>query len=226
MNLSRTLYGRTLTLGREGKPSRHCVSARNTAAPNQEDPEMSTETEAETGTTQMNIETFIKRHGITFSCVEAPDNPHWTGAKQDGTAHWYYTLKVGGREMSGHYSKSSGLRRWRQSSWNGYKRPAGWKKGERASMPWNPSRCDREAFMAWTEPEPPTASEVLDCLAMDASGVESTGSFESWAEDLGMDTDSRSAEASYRATVAQTDKLRKLLGSMDFRVLIENVERL
>lgn len=56
----------------------------------------------------------------------------------------------------------------------------------------------------------PTAADVLDCLLSDASGAEQ--SFEDWAADLGCDPDSRKAEATYRAVIAQTAKLRRLLG--------------
>lgn len=56
----------------------------------------------------------------------------------------------------------------------------------------------------------PTASDVLDCLAMDASGEQSD--FESWAADYGYDTDSRKAEATFKAVQTQTIRLQKFLG--------------
>lgn len=58
----------------------------------------------------------------------------------------------------------------------------------------------------------PTARDVLESLASDASTVEHSEGFEDWADSLGYDTDSRSAERSYRATVRQTERLRKFLG--------------
>lgn len=177
----------------------------------------------------MNIESFIKRHGIGFTYKSAPENPHWSGKDMDGTAHYFYTFDIGGgkRKLQGYYSKGPGLRVWKQSSWNGYKRPTGWAKGERTPMPFGrQSQYDREAYLAWSEPEPPNAAEVLDCLASDASGIVCCSSFEEWASEYGMDPDSRSAETTYRATLANTDKLRKFLGSEDFRVLLEDIERL
>jgi hypothetical protein len=74
--------------------------------------------------------------------------------------------------------------------------------------------------------EPPTAADVLDCLASDASGVEDD--FETWAENFGHDTDSRKAERIYNAVKAQTEQLRILLRRSDacFNELVNEIERL
>lgn len=56
----------------------------------------------------------------------------------------------------------------------------------------------------------PTAAEVLDCLRSDAWGADEL--FETWANDLGFDPDSRSAEKIYNAVRRQTAKLSKFLG--------------
>jgi hypothetical protein len=58
----------------------------------------------------------------------------------------------------------------------------------------------------------PTLDDVMGCLAMDASSVDNARNFEDWAAELGYDTDSRKAEATYRACVDQVAKLRNLLG--------------
>lgn len=64
---------------------------------------------------------------------------------------------------------------------------------------------------AWTTV--PTAADVLYSLLSDASGIDNAaGSFEDWAGEYGYDTDSRKAEAAYQATLAQTQRLRALLG--------------
>lgn len=57
------------------------------------------------------------------------------------------------------------------------------------------------------EPQP---EAVLDCLISDAAGVDQ--SFEDWARDLGMDPDSRKAEASYKACQASAAQLKTFLG--------------
>lgn len=68
---------------------------------------------------------------------------------------------------------------------------------------------------------PPTTAEVLETLAMDAFSVEDAASFEVWADDHGYDTDSRKAEATYRAVKEQTEGLRYLLGDEAFAKLME-----
>lgn len=74
--------------------------------------------------------------------------------------------------------------------------------------------------------EPPTATDVLDCLALDASSVENASSFEEWAEEFGYDTDSRKAEKTYVICKDQALQLRDLLGAEAFEELLWNVERL
>jgi len=76
--------------------------------------------------------------------------------------------------------------------------------------------------MGWTHA--PSLSDVLDCLASDAYGMESP--FESWAEDYGFDPDSRKAERIYKICQRQTIKLKSLLGDSAFEQLIYGVERL
>lgn len=44
----------------------------------------------------------------------------------------------------------------------------------------------------------PTVHEVIECLRADASSVEGADGFEEWARDLGMSSDLRDAEKSYR----------------------------
>ena len=70
-------------------------------------------------------------------------------------------------------------------------------------------------FYSSTEP---TLADVLECVAMDASGADQT--FEDWASGYGYDPDSRSAERTWKACVMQTAKLRRLLGS-DFDTITQ-----
>jgi hypothetical protein len=74
----------------------------------------------------------------------------------------------------------------------------------------------------WAHTKPPTAADVLDCLASDASGADE--SFEDWAANYGYDTDSRKAERTYNAVRKQTARLRQFLGDK-YEPLLE-VERL
>lgn len=71
----------------------------------------------------------------------------------------------------------------------------------------------------------PKLSNVIDSLAMDCSSVEDASNFEDWCSIFGYDTDSRRAESTYRAILAEREKLRLFLGEVEYRNLLFNVER-
>lgn len=66
----------------------------------------------------------------------------------------------------------------------------------------------------------PTCADVLGCLASDCQGF-SSYSFEDWASELGMDTDSRKAEKTYKAIGKQYDALLRVLRGDLFNELLE-----
>ncbi len=72
----------------------------------------------------------------------------------------------------------------------------------------------------------PAAEDVLDCLASDWSSYDNARDFAAWASDLGYDTDSRKAEAIWRAVCRQAHQLERFLGAALVRELAYNVERL
>lgn len=57
----------------------------------------------------------------------------------------------------------------------------------------------------------PELADVIASLVMDASVIDAS-TFEEWARDLGYDTDSRKAEATYRACLETALKLRNGVG--------------
>lgn len=63
----------------------------------------------------------------------------------------------------------------------------------------------------------PVASDVLSCLVFDAQTVKSRQSFEEsfeeWCQELGYDSDSRKAEATYNIIKRQTARLVAFLGA-------------
>lgn len=61
--------------------------------------------------------------------------------------------------------------------------------------------------------QPPTAADVLECLALDASSYENARSFEDWCAEYGYDTDSRKAERTYRAVKRGAERLERWLGN-------------
>jgi hypothetical protein len=58
----------------------------------------------------------------------------------------------------------------------------------------------------------PQAKAVLECLFLDASGIDSARDFSDWCFEYGYDTDSRRAERIYKACQSTAVRLRKLLG--------------
>ena len=72
----------------------------------------------------------------------------------------------------------------------------------------------------------PSAEDVLDCLASDASGVDNASSFEDWCGEYGYDTDSRKAERIFKVCERQAAKLRNFLGQDDYEALLWHTERL
>lgn len=72
----------------------------------------------------------------------------------------------------------------------------------------------------------PTVEDVLDCLASDAAGYGDTETFEDWAAEYGYDTDSRSAEKTFRAVKRQSEQLKRFLGEDVYDLLLYKTERL
>jgi len=61
---------------------------------------------------------------------------------------------------------------------------------------------------------PPTAQTVLECLLSDADTVYYANGFEDWADTLGYDPDSRTAERTYLSARKLTTKLETFLAGL------------
>lgn len=72
-------------------------------------------------------------------------------------------------------------------------------------------------------PITPDVCSVMHCLVLDADVIDA-GGFENWAADHGYDTDSRKAEATYRACLDTALKLRTGLGSDTLSALREALQ--
>ncbi len=64
----------------------------------------------------------------------------------------------------------------------------------------------------------PKLVDVMECLAMDASGVENT-TYRQWCDDLGMAPDSIKNLNTYNAIVKNNDTLKQLLGDVWYEFL-------
>jgi hypothetical protein len=81
-------------------------------------------------------------------------------------------------------------------------------------------------YMGSARTEEPDAEAVLDCLALDASGLDSASSFEDWCAGYGYDTDSRKAERTYRDIKRLAGKLKAFLGDEAYEELLYETEGL
>lgn len=84
-------------------------------------------------------------------------------------------------------------------------------------------RCeDRTMTVAFSQgsahTQEPTVSDVLECLAMDASSA--LDKFEDWCDNCGYDTDSRKAYRTWEAVVKQSDDLVALLEQETYDALL------
>lgn len=74
--------------------------------------------------------------------------------------------------------------------------------------------------------KPPTAADVLSCLASDCVTIDNTDNFEEWAHDLGYDPDSRRAEHTYKVCKTQSGRLQRFLGADAYHTLLWDTEPL
>lgn len=82
-----------------------------------------------------------------------------------------------------------------------------------------------EALTHYTEPEPPTARDVLYCLVSDALSWENARTFEDFAGEFGYSPDSRRAEKIYNACGETSKALRFFLPSgVDLSDLLEALD--
>ncbi len=75
------------------------------------------------------------------------------------------------------------------------------------------------------EGKEPDIKDVLDCLASDAAGYENCPTFEEWASNYGLNTDSREAEKTFQAVKRESKSLAHLLGDA-YSTLLWDIERL
>ena len=117
---------------------------------------------------------------------------------------WRITLRCEGREMGLDYYTGAGLVDWK-TPWKGPPRTVEQRE-----------YCDRAPNCK--RPRLPTLGDVLSCLHLDASALDTD--FESWAGDLGYNSDSRKALAIFLECQKQGKELRKLLGA-DWREFMD-----
>lgn len=76
----------------------------------------------------------------------------------------------------------------------------------------------------------PEADDILNCFALDSSGIENNSTFDDWADEYGYNEDHDpgfyNAQTIYRACVTQAAKVKRWLGQEKYEELLWNVEGL
>jgi len=152
-------------------------------------------------TDTVKIVDFTASNRISMTAERVDSNPHFMDS--DNMDHWkcVFTRKVMPEE-----------------------RPNMTTNGRAALQPKTVAKMTTYFSMGYghngTEPD---AASVLDCLASDASSVDQN-TFETWAGDMGYDSDSRKAEKIYKACEHGARRLKKFLGEDMYETLLYNTE--
>jgi hypothetical protein len=170
----------------------------------------------------------IEGLGLTYSARFVPQSQSRNKDEKDPCLNWVVTLGRGRQQIETDYMQGiAHLPGYCHSSANklieaeaihraaetGKWNPKHDKAGLRAGASW--------AQMSLEKPIPvPALDAVLYCLVMDANVLNSAG-FEDWASEYGYDTDSRSAEATYRGCLEIALKLQAMLGAAGMAKLAE-----
>lgn len=173
---------------------------------------MKTETTAET------IEAVAADLGLTMEAKFIPWSKSRNAGEKPHSLNWLVTIKRNGRDvLTTDYMAGSGhCPSYQQGNSNACRAMAIDAECETGyahridSM--NPRRTNEQIM--------PKFADVLHSLASD-SDVLDCGGFEEWAENYGMDTDSRKAEATYRACLEIALKLRAGIGEQGLATLRE-----
>jgi len=151
------------------------------------------------------IEEFMTANRITVESVFIPWSRSRNKGEKQPSLNWKVTIKKDGRHvLTTDYSAGMG----HAPSYKHFVSIA-----VMTSV-----KLECEHGKAAGKPILPDACDVLYSLASDASVLDYS-EFENWASDFGYDTDSRKAEAIYRACLDTALKLRNGLGDAGLRAL-------
>lgn len=74
--------------------------------------------------------------------------------------------------------------------------------------------------------EDPTAEDVLNCLAMDASSAENCPTLEDFFDEFGYEIDDPTTSRTWRIIQREAKKLKAFLGTAPYNTLLWDIERL
>lgn len=152
------------------------------------------------------LEQWASSTGLAFTFTNVPPLPEGLGLRvpkmwqSKDSIHWDVRCKYEGTGFSSRFSTGKGLRDLRLRSYFSGTEP--WSgRGIAPGREFPP----RRGTIAWQElldriPEsPPGVGCVLDCWLSDFYTLQDCRTFESWAREFGLSTDSREAEWCYES---------------------------
>lgn len=163
------------------------------------------------------LDTFIASLGIEYEAVFIPQSLSRNADSDHKSLNWRvslskgaYTFRTNYTQGIGHvpgycHSRSSYEARRLQDAQNA--------ASEKGTYPANASLTKSAKLPA------PGIRDVLHSLVIDAEGA--FESFEDWCSNRGYDTDSRKAEATYRACQVEAQALARLMSGADLNKLRE-----
>lgn len=179
-------------------------------------------------TPQENIERTAAELGLTMETVFVPFSQSRNKSDKHPSLNWKVTILRNGREvLTTDYMAGSGNCPGYPNRYLGKMTVA-----EKAvvdaecetGMPCYFSNERQEAIPSYrATPILPEFADVLYSLASEASAID-YATFEEWASDYGYDTDSRSAEKTYRACLEIALKLRSAIGDDGLAKLRESCQ--
>lgn len=166
-------------------------------------------------------EFILDAMGITLAAVFVPFSQSRNKAEKSPSLNWRITLRKDGRDVietdymqgSGHCPAYHGLRDGLGSAAHAQAVALECETGKRTLKGW-PLRSARAAVDA------PDVCDVLHSLLLDASALDCRD-FADWCADMGGNSDSISARATYDACIATATKLRAAFGDKTINELRE-----
>lgn len=168
--------------------------------------------------------------GITATSVATDKPAPWSDKDEHPMDAFTVTLHYQGRTLVQDYWQGIGHREWivlgnvtslgEKSPYDKeYTAAKGWhtiaggsKSGNPKELPPHLKPTLHHMDNAQYRSKPPEAHDVLGCLCSDARSVDSGQTFEDFASELGLDTDSRKAERMYHECQGNALRLRGFLG--------------
>ena len=124
---------------------------------------------------------------------------------RNGDSVWSVTVLRNGQEFQTEYTQGCHFRHYRG--------------GRAFNPPYGRLTVHDAAMNKQTIPDDPILADVMHSLVCDAQCVADGQTFESFADDMGYDTDSRGAERVYNGCRDEYFGLIRLCGSLDLDVL-------